>query len=40
MNVPTVWRSNRTNAAARVDALSSGGMDELDIPAFLRKQAD
>ena len=24
----------------RVDALSSGGMDDLEIPAFLRKQAD
>ena len=39
----SVWGSNRTsrtNAAARVDALSSGGMDDLEIPAFLRKQAD
>ena len=26
--------------AARVEALSSNGMDEIDIPAFLRKQAD
>ena len=33
-------RTNRTHAAARVDALSSGGMDDLEIPAFLRKQAD
>ena len=40
MNVPSVWRTNRTQAAARVDALSSGGMDDLEIPAFLRKQAD
>ena len=40
MNVPNVWRNNRTQAAARVDALSSGGMDDLEIPAFLRKQAD
>jgi cell division protein FtsZ len=42
--VPRVWTSgrggDRTHAAARVDALSSGGMDDLDIPAFLRKQAD
>ncbi|MDR0274297.1 MAG: cell division protein FtsZ [Burkholderiaceae bacterium] len=43
--VPRVWTSgrvvtSRTNAAARVDALVSGGMDDLDIPAFLRKQAD
>jgi cell division protein FtsZ len=40
MQVPSVWRTNRTAATARVDALSSGGMDELEIPAFLRKQAD
>ena len=40
MAVPSVWRTNRTHAAARVDALSSGGMDDLEIPAFLRKQAD
>ncbi len=37
---PSVWRTNRTQAAARVDALSSGGMDDYEIPAFLRKQAD
>jgi cell division protein FtsZ len=40
MAVPSVWRTNRTQAAARVDALVSGGMDDLEIPAFLRKQAD
>ena len=40
MQVPSVWRTNRTAATARVDALSSGGMDDLEIPAFLRKQAD
>ena len=40
VSVPSVWRTNRTQAAARVDALSSGGMDDLEIPAFLRKQAD
>jgi cell division protein FtsZ len=39
-DTPTVWRTNRTQAAAKVDALSSGGMDDLEIPAFLRKQAD
>jgi len=39
MHMPTVWRT-RTQAAAKVDALASGGMDDLDIPAFLRKQAD
>jgi cell division protein FtsZ len=31
---------DRVAAAARVDALSSGGMDDFEIPAFLRKQAD
>ncbi len=39
MNVPSVWRHGRT-AAAKVEALSSNGMDEIEIPAFLRKQAD
>jgi cell division protein FtsZ len=37
---PSVWRSARTQAAAKVDALASNGMDEIEIPAFLRKQAD
>ncbi|KDB52861.1 cell division protein FtsZ [Sphaerotilus natans subsp. natans DSM 6575] len=37
---PSVWRPNRTQAAARVDAMASKGMDEIEIPAFLRKQAD
>ncbi len=40
LSVPSVWRTNRTQAAARVDALASGGMDDFEIPAFLRKQAD
>lgn len=42
MATPSVWRrpSDRTSAAAKVDALSSGGMDDYEIPAFLRKQAD
>ena len=40
LNTPSVWRTNRTQAAAKVDALSSGGMDDYEIPAFLRKQAD
>ena len=40
MAVPSVWRTNRVQAAAKVDALSSGGMDDFEIPAFLRKQAD
>jgi len=39
MTVPSVWRNGRS-AAAKVDALVSNGMDEIEIPAFLRKQAD
>src|SRR6218665_1209719 len=39
LSVPSVWRNGRT-AAAKVDALASHGMDEIEIPAFLRKQAD
>ncbi|MDO9314416.1 MAG: cell division protein FtsZ [Burkholderiaceae bacterium] len=38
LNTPSVWRTR--TAAAKVDALSSNGMDEIEIPAFLRKQAD
>jgi cell division protein FtsZ len=40
LQVPSVWRSGRPQAAARVDALASSGVDEIDIPAFLRRQAD
>jgi len=41
MATPSVWRTrDRTQAAAKVDALASGGMDDYEIPAFLRKQAD
>lgn len=40
LSPPSVWRNNRTQAAAKVDALSSGGMDDFEIPAFLRRQAD
>jgi cell division protein FtsZ len=35
-NTPSVWRSARS----KVETLASSGMDEIDIPAFLRKQAD
>ena len=37
---PNVWRPGRISAAAKVDALSLGGMDDIEIPAFLRRQAD
>jgi cell division protein FtsZ len=39
VGTPAVWRG-RTSAAAKVDALASGGMDDIEIPAFLRRQAD
>ena len=40
LNTPSVWRTNRAHATAKVDAQASNGMDEIEIPAFLRKQAD
>ena len=40
LSTPSVWRSARIQASAKVEALSSNGMDEIEIPAFLRKQAD
>ncbi len=36
--VPAVMRSGRRHAA--VEAMAASGIDKLDIPAFLRKQAD
>ena len=41
LQTPSVWRRHRPDqAAAKVEALVSNGMDEIEIPAFLRKQAD
>jgi cell division protein FtsZ len=40
ISTPAIWRSNRTHAAARVDGMANAGMDDIEIPAFLRKQAD
>ena len=40
LGVPSVWRRERHHATAKVEALSSHGMDEIEIPAYLRKQAD
>jgi len=40
LDTPAVWRNTRESAAARVTALEESGMDRLEIPAFLRKQAD
>ncbi|NBW48011.1 MAG: hypothetical protein EBR46_07765, partial [Betaproteobacteria bacterium] len=38
LGVPSVWR--KREASARVEALANNGMDEIEIPAFLRRQAD
>ena len=39
LDIPTVVRNRRTEARAAAPA-PEGGMEYLDIPAFLRKQAD
>ncbi len=38
--LPAVWRTARTHAAARVDGMAAAGMNDIEIPAFLRKQDD
>ncbi|OYV31807.1 MAG: cell division protein FtsZ [Thiomonas sp. 20-64-9] len=37
---PAIWRSGRGAPSAHVNALMQSGMEEMEIPAFLRKQAD
>lgn len=37
-SAPAIWRSNRTHSAARIDGMANAGMDDIEIPAFLRKQ--
>jgi cell division protein FtsZ len=39
-DTPAIWRNPRGSASAQVAALEEKGVDRLDIPAFLRKQAD
>ena len=34
LNTTSVWRTGRSQAATKVDALSSNGMDKIEIPAF------
>lgn len=36
-SVPSVWRSSRSQTAGQIDSLAAGGMDDIEIPAFLRK---
>jgi len=40
LDTPAVWRNGRGSASAQVAALEEKGVDRLDIPAFLRRQAD
>ena len=41
MATPSVWRTrDRSQAAAKIDALASGGMDDFEVPSFLRNQAE
>lgn len=35
--VPSVWRSSRSQTAGQIDALAAGGINDIEIPAFLRK---
>ena len=37
---PAVFRNPRTEASARISAMAQKGVERLDIPAFLRRQAD
>jgi len=39
-DTPAVWRNGRNAATAQVAAYEEKGVDRLDIPAFLRRQAD
>ena len=38
LNTPSVWRSARSQAAAKVDALFSEDLGEIELPAFLQRQ--
>ena len=40
LDEPNVFRNPRSQVAERVNAMSQKGVDRLDIPAFLRRQAD
>jgi cell division protein FtsZ len=40
LEAPTVMRARRGERSAQLEAMKQSGVDFLDIPAFLRKQAD
>lgn len=39
-SMPAVWRFSSSHVTARIDGMASSGLDEIEIPAFLRKDAD
>lgn len=40
LSTPSVWRTHRVQTGISLEALRSNSMDEIEIPAFLRKQSD
>lgn len=40
VSTPALWRSSRTHVAARTNSMVHVGMDNIEVPAFLRKQID
>jgi Ca-activated chloride channel family protein len=40
INKPALWRYNRTSAAVSVNGMANAGMDDIEIPAFLRKSTN
>jgi Ca-activated chloride channel family protein len=40
LNTPSVWRTNRTQASTSLERMASAGMDDIEIPAFLRMQSE
>ena len=40
LNTPSVWRTSRTQSSDKIRGMASSGMDDIEIPAFLRKQGD
>ncbi len=39
LSVPSVWRTNKKQSISKVDQLAQGGVDDYEIPDFLKKQA-
>ncbi|NBU19661.1 MAG: hypothetical protein EBS44_10570, partial [Betaproteobacteria bacterium] len=39
LSAPSVWRTNKTQTTSKVDKLAQGGVDDYEIPDFLKKQA-